>query len=208
MDESLPQRLALAASTLCVRAAHENIDLLYTNLDQSFRALGSLPTSWFCVLYLYTAATVLQAARLRPIVEMGVSDFSITTSWSHALEALEKLTKVNSMARRCLAALQILSDKVSESSGRSGGPSRAEPASAPAGMESQGGGGHGPEEQGLHPSQSPWASAGAAGGTNAGRQEDGTMPDQASGLGLDLDGYDFDIGDMTWLTTTKILTWM
>ncbi|KAL9106368.1 MAG: hypothetical protein Q9227_008569 [Pyrenula ochraceoflavens] len=209
IDESLPQRLALAASTLCVRAAHENIDLIYTNLGQQRHALASLPASWFCVLYLYSAATVLQAARLRPIVEMGVSDYGIDTSWTHALEALNRLTRVNTIAKRCLAALEILSDKVSDSN-RSGGPSRAEPASAPGLMEThsqQQDVGHGQSKVGpsgfpppppRRDSSEHWSAAdGRQGGeVPLGRQN------------MDLDGFDFDIGDMTWLTTTRILTWM
>jgi len=49
LDESLPQRMALQCSALCLRAAHDAIDLIYANLVVN-GALGPLPAWWYCVL--------------------------------------------------------------------------------------------------------------------------------------------------------------
>ncbi|KAI9879911.1 MAG: hypothetical protein M1830_006578 [Pleopsidium flavum] len=109
LDESLPQRMALQCSSLCLRAAHDAIELIYANLVVD-GARGPLPAWWY---YVYTAATVLLAARLRPVIEMGASDFTIASSWAHALEILKCFAHFGSSAQRCVAALEILSEKVS-----------------------------------------------------------------------------------------------
>lgn len=69
-----------------------------------------------CVLTttdLYTAATVLLAARLRPAIEVGISEYSAASSWAHAIEILKYLECFGESAQRCVAALEILSAKVS-----------------------------------------------------------------------------------------------
>lgn len=49
IDESLAERMILQCSTLCLRTAHDMIDLIYTNLDiQELR--GPLPAWWYSVL--------------------------------------------------------------------------------------------------------------------------------------------------------------
>jgi hypothetical protein len=49
IDESLAERMVLQCSTLCLRTAHDMIDLIYTNLDiQELR--GPLPAWWYSVL--------------------------------------------------------------------------------------------------------------------------------------------------------------
>lgn len=62
---------------------------------------------------IYTAATVLLAARLRPIIATGVSEYSIADSWAHAIDILKAFQRLGQSAQRCVAALEILSAKVS-----------------------------------------------------------------------------------------------
>jgi hypothetical protein len=62
---------------------------------------------------IYTAATVLLAARLRPVIAAGVSEYSIADSWAHAIEILKAFQRLGQSAQRCVAALEILSAKVS-----------------------------------------------------------------------------------------------
>jgi hypothetical protein len=61
----------------------------------------------------YTAATVLLAARLRPVIATGISEYSIADSWAHAIEILKAFRRLGQSAQRCVAALEILSAKVS-----------------------------------------------------------------------------------------------
>jgi len=62
---------------------------------------------------IYTAATVLLAARLRPAIATGVPEYSIADSWTHAIEILKAFQRLGQSAQRCVAALEILSAKVS-----------------------------------------------------------------------------------------------
>jgi hypothetical protein len=62
---------------------------------------------------IYTAATVLLAARLRPVIAEGVPEYSIADSWAHAIEILKAFQRLGQSAQRCVAALEILSKKVS-----------------------------------------------------------------------------------------------
>jgi hypothetical protein len=61
----------------------------------------------------YTAATVILAARLRPVIETDISEYSITKSWDHAIELLKSFGRMGQSAQRCVAALEILSAKAS-----------------------------------------------------------------------------------------------
>jgi hypothetical protein len=59
----------------------------------------------------YTAATVILAARLRPVIETDISEYSTTRSWDHAIELLKSFGRMGQSAQRCVAALEILSAK-------------------------------------------------------------------------------------------------
>jgi hypothetical protein len=65
------------------------------------------------IIDVYTAATVILAARLRPIIETDISEYSTTRSWDHAIELLKSFGRMGQSAQRCVAALEILSAKVS-----------------------------------------------------------------------------------------------
>ncbi|KAE9376680.1 hypothetical protein N431DRAFT_400970 [Stipitochalara longipes BDJ] len=112
LDESLTQRMVLQCSTLCLTAAHQMIELIHSNLA-SDRMTGPLPAWWYCVLYIYTAATVILAAHLRPVIETDISEYSTTKSWDHAIELLKSFGRMGQSAQRCVAALEILSTKIS-----------------------------------------------------------------------------------------------
>ena len=63
---------------------------------------------------IYTAATVLLAARLRPVIEVNISGYSAASSWTHAIQILKSFERLGQSAQRCVAALEILSAKVSQ----------------------------------------------------------------------------------------------
>ncbi|KAE8140557.1 fungal-specific transcription factor domain-containing protein [Aspergillus pseudotamarii] len=60
----------------------------------------------------YTAATVLIAGYLCPAVLDEVTEAGITRSWNCALEILRKYQSYSTSARRCVAALEILYERV------------------------------------------------------------------------------------------------
>lgn len=193
-DDSLPQRMALSCSTLCLRAAHEMIEIIHNNMDNQ-TIIGQIPLWWNAVLYVYTSATVLQAARLHPVLETSVGDYSTETSWKHAIDALKKLERFGPTAQRSVVALEILADKITE-------------ATAPQGkMET------GPSSAGGLPTPAPstWTNPSTIqtpgpmpATTDTGELETGGV--QFPGLGdpFDLAGFDFDLNDMSWLTSAPV----
>lgn len=60
---------------------------------------------------MYTAATVLLAARLQPILNTDIN-YSMSESWDHAIQVLHAFERLGQSAQRCVAALEILSAKV------------------------------------------------------------------------------------------------
>ncbi|KAJ6437464.1 sulfite oxidase [Purpureocillium lavendulum] len=112
-DDSLSHHLVIKSAELCFQAAHEMIDVLYHRFD-IITVTGPVPAWWFAVLFVYTAATVLLAERLRPIDERaGVScSWHGGRSWDQAIELLKAYSRVGKSAERCVAALGILSSKI------------------------------------------------------------------------------------------------
>ena len=184
-DDSLPQRMALSCSTLCLRAAHEVIALIHDSIDPS-TTIGNIPFWWNSVFFIYTSATVLQAARLRPVVEEGVGDYTIEASWKNAITVLKTLERFGSTAQRSIVALEILADKITEAIGKEQGRGQTElPTPAPSTW--------------TNPSvgQTPAAVPVMA------EAEAGTSSMQIPGMGepFDLTEFDFDLNDMSWLTS-------
>ncbi|KAF7586738.1 hypothetical protein BBP40_008381 [Aspergillus hancockii] len=124
LDDSFPQRIAWQCSAICVKAAQEIIDLIHNNLPTDGSA-GPLPAWWYNILYVYTAATVLIAGYICPTVLDEVTEAAITRSWNGALEVLRKYQAYSTSARRCVAALEILYERVV-----SEGPSSHEPSAS------------------------------------------------------------------------------
>ncbi|KAK2612664.1 hypothetical protein QQS21_001281 [Conoideocrella luteorostrata] len=109
--ESLADRLVVQCSNLCLRASHQMIHVIHANLDRT-TVTGPLPSWWYCVLYVYTAATVLLAERLQPVIAEGVSEYSTVNSWKYAMEILQAYARVGNSARTCTAMLQTLSSHI------------------------------------------------------------------------------------------------
>src|ERR1700728_1559939 len=119
---------------------------------------------------IYTAATVLLAARLRPVIATGVPEYSIADSWAHAIEILKAFQRLGQSAQRCVAALEILSAKVSVD---------ANPLDANHDLNS--------ESQRVTTDM-----------TSATSLPDVPFDDYQ--VGLDFSGITFDLNDMSWLT--------
>ncbi|RAH57691.1 C6 transcription factor [Aspergillus piperis CBS 112811] len=111
LQDSFPQRVALQCSTICVKVAQEVIGLIHSNLPADGSS-GPLPAWWYNILYVYTAATVLIAGRLCPAILEEVTEAAITQSWGNALEVLQRYHSHSTSARRCVAALEILYERV------------------------------------------------------------------------------------------------
>ncbi|CZR61789.1 related to C6 transcription factor [Phialocephala subalpina] len=95
-----------------IRAAYDLTDIVHVHFIKDGRT-GLLPAWWYTVFFIYTAATVLLAARLRPVVQSNVPEYSVLRSWSQVIEVLKPLTCFGLWAKRCVIALEILFSKVS-----------------------------------------------------------------------------------------------
>ncbi|GKZ24112.1 hypothetical protein AbraIFM66951_008925 [Aspergillus brasiliensis] len=90
---------------------HQSVVLRASHLPADGSS-GPLPAWWYNILYVYTAATVLIAGRLCPAILEEVTEAAITQSWENALEVLRRYHSHSTSARRCVAALEILYERV------------------------------------------------------------------------------------------------
>ncbi|KAK6460358.1 putative transcriptional regulatory protein [Scheffersomyces coipomensis] len=96
-------------SLVCVETAIELI-----NLINKFRAkdIFLLPAHWYNVFYIYTAETVLLAAKLQPSLPNEINEEVFNNTWSTGLEILASYKSQTESAARCLKVLEIMGDKV------------------------------------------------------------------------------------------------
>lgn len=119
MDDNLQARVVQQGAMFCVTTAQNMINTLvkHQTLDGT---VGLLPAWWYRVYYIYSAATVLIAAKLRPDVFSAVE---IGRSWGQAISVLKAHEQFGQSPRRCVAALHILSSKILQATPR-GSPGR------------------------------------------------------------------------------------
>ncbi|KAL6252548.1 hypothetical protein RBB50_000267 [Rhinocladiella similis] len=117
-EDNLPRKIALQFSVACVRAALRTIgrfDMLMTG--QKVEELDDLlPAWWYSIFYVYTAATVLVAARLNQSLLAEVTEQAIDQSWTKAMNILGRFEDFSPHARRCSAAMALLLDQVNQQS--------------------------------------------------------------------------------------------
>ncbi|KAF4922617.1 Sorbicillinoid biosynthetic cluster transcription factor sor3 [Colletotrichum viniferum] len=106
--DDLSSRVMQQCAMVCVEAAQSLISVI-VQFQRHDGTLGLLPAWWYRVFYIYTAATVLIAARLRPTV---FSSLDISKSWNQAMALLHDHESLGPSPKRCAAALQILSTKM------------------------------------------------------------------------------------------------
>ncbi len=92
--------------------AQEAIDTIYKHKCSSDGETGFLAAWWYNVLYLYTAATVLIAARMSLSILAEISEESILDRWNKALEVLEGYGVFGTSIRRLSTTLRLLFDAV------------------------------------------------------------------------------------------------
>lgn len=95
-----------------MKVAQEAIDTIYKGETNPDSDLAYLSAWWYNVLFLYSSATVLIAARLSPSILTDISEESILESWRRAMEILEKYGVVGTSIRRLTTTLRLLFDAV------------------------------------------------------------------------------------------------
>ncbi|RBR08995.1 uncharacterized protein FIESC28_10058 [Fusarium coffeatum] len=119
-DDNLQARVVQQGAMFCVTTAQNMIETLvkHQSVDST---VGLLPAWWYRVYYVYSAATVLIAAKLRSDV---FSAAEIGRSWGQAISLLKTHEQFGQSARRCVAALHILSSKILLQATPRGSPGR------------------------------------------------------------------------------------
>lgn len=136
LTETLTYRTTLQCSFLCVKAARVLINVIYDNFTTGqgwgvkpnwlYGVLRECIRSYTLVVYsirkstntiwtldIYVSATVLIAARLRPAIRpMEISESDLEVSWVRALNILETFQNDILAARRSVAALKNLYEKL------------------------------------------------------------------------------------------------
>ena len=90
------------------------IDTIYKERGNGAGGGGSSAAWWYNVLYLYTSATVLIAARLAPAILAEVSEESILHGWHKAMEVLEGYSPVGASIQHLTTTLRLLFEAVPE----------------------------------------------------------------------------------------------
>ena len=114
-QESLQFKLALQCSVMCVQSALSTVELIdKVHAKVRLELLdGYLPAWWYCILYLYTAATVLVAAKLIPTIETEVGGKEvIMCALRTVIATLNRYGSFGKHAKRCAAAIELLFKQV------------------------------------------------------------------------------------------------
>lgn len=69
-------------------------------------------TWWYNVFYVYSAATVLVAAKLAPSIVSDLGEASLARSWQQATNILQAYSPFSDSIPKLVAALQVLDDEV------------------------------------------------------------------------------------------------
>jgi hypothetical protein len=108
-----------------VKVALEAIDTIYRERGNNIGDTGSCAAWWYNVLYLYTSATVLIAARLSSPILADVSEESILQGWKRALEVLDEYSHFGASIRQLPATLRLLFEAVPQHYSRLKGNARS-----------------------------------------------------------------------------------
>lgn len=115
-DQTLPWKIAFQCSISCIKAALETINYLNTTIaDKKLEELDDLlPSWWYNIFYIHTAATVLLAARLQESIVSEVTESAINNAWHVLMRILKRFKNYSKHATRCAAALSVLFEQVSQ----------------------------------------------------------------------------------------------
>lgn len=112
LSSMLSRRIFLQCAVVCVKVAQEAIDTVHKRQSAYVGDMGNLSAWWYNVLFLYTSATVLIAARLSPSILAEIPEAAILDSWRKAIEVLEGYGVFGPSIRRLVTTLRLLFDTV------------------------------------------------------------------------------------------------
>ncbi|RDW80270.1 hypothetical protein BP6252_04908 [Coleophoma cylindrospora] len=105
----LHHRMLLQCAIVCVKVAQEAIDTIHKR-ETTGICSEALSPWWYNVLFLYTSATVLIAARLSPLILAEVSEESVLDMFRKAMEVLNRYKAFGTSVHLLTIMLHFLSD--------------------------------------------------------------------------------------------------
>ncbi|KAK5032535.1 hypothetical protein LTS07_003943 [Exophiala sideris] len=133
----LSHRIFLQCAIVCVKIALEAINTIHRERGESAGDIGFLAAWWYNVLYIYTSATVLIAARLSPAILADVSEESILDGWRKAMDVLEGYSPFGVSIQRLTTTLRLLFEAVPQQYSRFRETARQIQPDASLGLQSQ-----------------------------------------------------------------------
>lgn len=100
-------------STLCVETAIKLINLIS---QYRYADITLLPAVWYNNFYIYTATSVLLAARLQRFLKDEVNMDKFESAWNLGLELLASYLSQSTSAARCIKVLEMMNEKIRHSS--------------------------------------------------------------------------------------------
>jgi hypothetical protein len=111
-SRSLSYRSFLQCAIVCVSCAQESIELIQQHKSTQIGQAGQIDSWWYNVLFLYTSAAVLIAARSSPVLLAEVSGASLPQSWRIAITVLEEYATFNTSIQFLIDTLKVLFNAV------------------------------------------------------------------------------------------------
>jgi hypothetical protein len=108
----LTHRTSLQCAIVCVKIAQEAIGIIYREDVANAGKVGSLAAWWDNVLYVYTSATILIAARLSTSLLADVPEESLFDGLRKAVEIFDRYKLFSPSIPRLSATLRLLVDVV------------------------------------------------------------------------------------------------
>ena len=114
LQDCLTANIALQFSVACIKAAFGAIDCFAAALyGREISSIDdTLPAWWYSIFYVYTAATVLVAARLKASLLEEVTEQAVSNAWNTAMTILDQYQAFSKLAKRCSTALTLLLNQV------------------------------------------------------------------------------------------------
>lgn len=108
------QMLSLQCAVVCVYVAQEAISLAYDRRSLPTNSIGNASEWWSNVLLIHSAATVLIAAKICPLIFAEISEQAIDRSWNSAISLLDSYREFHPTVSQVLTAINSLNGALPE----------------------------------------------------------------------------------------------
>lgn len=101
-----------AVAGQCVITAIRVVKYIGGHVNDADNGASLLPAHWYNIFYVYTANTVLLAAKLQPGIMATVSSEELDEAWNMGLDLLDRYRRHSQSAEKCIRVLEVMGEKV------------------------------------------------------------------------------------------------